>query len=42
MAYRIAADDWDDPDMREMYGELIESGQRRNRQLRGLLEQDVS
>ena len=41
-AYRIAADDWDDPDMREMYGELIESGQRRNRQLRGLLEQDVS
>ena len=41
-AYRIAADDWDDPDMRELYGELIESGQRRSRQLRGLLEQDVS
>ena len=42
MAYRMSADDWDDPDMRELYGELIESGQRRSRQLRGLLEQDVS
>ena len=41
-AYRMAADDWDNPDMREMYGELVESGQRRSRQLRGLLEQDVS
>ena len=41
-AYRIAADDWDDPDMREMYGELAESAQRRSRQLRGLLEQDAS
>ena len=42
MAYRLSADDWDDPDMRELYGSLIESGQRRCRQLRGLLEQDVS
>ena len=40
-AYRMAADDWDDPDMRELYGELIEAGQRRSRQLRGLLEQDI-
>ena len=42
IAYRISADDWDDPDMQELYGELIESGQRRSRQLRALLEQDVS
>ena len=42
MAYRIAADDWDDPDMRELYAELIEAGQGRSRQLRGLLEQDIS
>ena len=41
-AYRIAADDWDDSDMRELYAELIEAAQRRSRQLRGLLEQDVS
>ena len=41
-AYRMAADDWDDPDMKELYGSLIEAGQRRSRQLRGLLEQDVS
>ena len=41
-AYRMAADDWDDPDMRDLYGELIEAGQRRGRQLRGLLEQDIS
>ena len=41
-AYRMAADDWDDSDMRELYEELIESGQRRSRQLRGLLEQDIS
>ena len=41
-AYRMAADDWDDPDMRELYAELIESGQRRTRQLRTLLEQDAS
>ena len=41
-AYRISADDWDAPDMQELYGELIESVQRRSRQLRGLLEQDAS
>ena len=41
-AFRMAEDDWDDPDMRELYEELIESGQRRSRQLRGLLEQDIS
>ena len=41
-AFRMSADDWDDPDMQELYAELIESGQRRSRQLRGLLEQDVS
>ena len=42
MAYRMSADDWDDPDMRELYGGLIESCQRRSRQLRALLEQDAS
>ena len=41
-AFRMSADDWDDPDMRELYEDLIESGQRRNRQLRALLEQDAS
>ena len=41
-AYRMAADDWNDPDMRELYGELIEGCQNRSRQLRGLLEQNVS
>ena len=41
-AYRMSEDDWDDPDMREMYAELIESVQRRTRQLRALLEQDAS
>lgn len=39
-AFRIAADDWDDPDMQELYAELIENCQKRCRQLRGLLEQD--
>ena len=42
MAFRMSADDWDDPDMRELYESLIEDGQRRSRQLRNLLEQDVS
>ena len=41
-AHRMAADDWDEPDMQELYGALIESCQRRSRQLRGLLEQDIS
>ena len=40
-AFRMSADDWDDPDMRELYGELIEAGQQRSRQLRTLLEQDA-
>ena len=42
MDYRMSADDWDDPDMQELYGALIESGQRRSRQLRTLLEQDAT
>ena len=41
-AYRMSQDDWDDPDMRELYGELVEAGQCRTRQLRALLEQDAS
>ena len=41
-AYRMSADNWDDPDMQELYAELIEGCQRRSRQLRALLEQDVS
>ena len=41
-AYRLAADDWDDADMQELYTGLIEDCQRRCRQLRTLLEQDVS
>ena len=41
MAYRTAADDWDDPDLLELYAELIEACQHRCRQLRALLEQDA-
>lgn len=41
-AYRMAADDWDDPDLLELYAELIEACQHRCRQLRTLLEQDAS
>ena len=41
-AFRMSADDWDDPDLLELYGSLIEGCQRRSRQLRTLLEQDVS
>ena len=41
MAFRMSADDWDDPDMRELYGDLIEACQQRSRRLRGLLEQDA-
>ena len=42
-AFRIAADDWgEDPDMQELYAALIEACQQRARQLRGLLEQDIS
>lgn len=39
-AFRMAADDWNDPDMQELYAQLIEDCQRRCRQLRTLLEQD--
>ena len=38
-AFRLAADDWDDPDMLELYGELADACQQRCRRLRGLLEQ---
>lgn len=41
-AYRTAADDWDDPDLLELYAELIQACQHRARQLRALLEQGVS
>lgn len=41
-AFRMAADDWDDPDLRELYTELGEGCQRRCRQLRALLEQDLT
>ena len=41
-AFRMSADDWDDPDIQELYGALVESGQRRSRQLRALLEQDAT
>ena len=39
-ALRIAADDWDDPDLLALLTELIEGCQQRCRQLRTLLEQD--
>ena len=42
IGYQMSADDWDDPDMRELYAELIESGRHRSRQLRSLLEQNAS
>ncbi len=38
-AYRMAADDWDDPDLLELYAQLIDGSQHRCRQLRALLEQ---
>lgn len=38
-AYRLAADDWEDPDLLELYNELSEGCRRRSHQLRGLLEQ---
>lgn len=41
-AFRMAADDWDDPDLQELYNELVEGCQRRCRQLRALLEQDLA
>ena len=41
-AYRLAADDWNDPDLLALYNELIEGCQRRSHQLRSLLEQDIT
>ena len=41
-AFRIAADDWDDPALLELHTELIDGCQRRCRQLRTLLEQDLA
>ncbi len=40
-AFRLAADDWEDPDMLELYGELADACQQRCRRLRTLLEQGV-
>lgn len=40
-AFRLAADDWEDPDMLEMYGELADACQQRCRRLRALLEQGM-
>ena len=40
-AYRLASDDWDDPDLLALYTELIEGCQRRCQQLRNLLEQSM-
>ena len=40
-AFRLAADDWEDPDMLELYGELADACQQRCRRLRALLEQGV-
>ena len=37
----MAAGDWDAQDMLDLYGALAEGGQRRCRQLRTLLEQDL-
>ncbi len=38
-AYRLAGDDWEDPDQLALYSELIDSCRRRCQQLRSLLEQ---
>ncbi len=38
-AYRLAADDWEDPDLLALYNELIEGCLHRSHQLRSLLEQ---
>lgn len=40
-AFRLAADDWEDPDMLELYGELADACQQRCRRLRTLLEQGM-
>ena len=41
-AYRMAADDWEDPDLLALYNELSEGCQRRSRQLRTLLEEGTT
>ena len=41
-AYRLAADDWEDPDLLALYAALTEGCQRRCGQLRNLLEQDIT
>lgn len=41
-AYRLAADDWTDQDLLALYSELAEGCQQRSRQLRSLLEQDIT
>ncbi len=41
-AYRLASDDWEDPDLLALYAVLIEGCQRRSHQLRSLLEQDIT
>ncbi len=41
-AYRLAADDWQDPDLLALYAQLTEGCQRRCRQLRTLLEETVT
>lgn len=41
-AHRLAADDWEDPELLALYAGLAEGCQRRCRQLRGLLEQDMT
>ena len=38
-AYRLASDDWEDPDLLALYAALVEGCQRRCGQLRSLLEQ---
>jgi len=41
-AYRLASDDWEDPDLLALYTELIEGCQNRSRQVRDLLEQGIT
>lgn len=41
-AYRLACDDWEDPDLAALYTALIEGCRRRSQQLRSLLEQDIT
>lgn len=41
-AFRLAADDWDDPEVLALYNTLADGCQQRAQQLRSLLEQDIS